>query len=155
MELRSRKISSIKSELDCPTYAISTPVKWILGKLSCIFLLSPYVIWWDEKCVVYFSKGCPLSEWHSRKNLRKGFQSFLWFKNSIAGGKIVILFYHFYTFSSIPFKNLCIRVKNRKNPGIEPNHKGKFDFVKTNEETLNVKSGQIGGECFCFPYLKY
>ena len=40
-------------------------------------------------------------------------------------------------------------------PGIEPNHKGNFDFVKTNEETLNVKSGQIGGECFCFPYLKY
>ena len=32
------------------------------------------------------------------------------------GDKIVILFDHFYTFSSIPFKNLYIHVKNLKNP---------------------------------------
>ena len=106
----------------------------------------------ESKDIVYFTRGCPPTQKPTERFRILFFDSKI---PEFGENRKLCSFIIFYTFSSIPIKNLYIHVKNRKNPGIEPNHKDNFDFVKTNEETLNVKSGQIGGECFCFPNLKY
>ena len=110
----------------------------------------------ESKNIVYFTRGCPPTQKPTERFrilfLIQKFQS--WGK--IVNYALLSFFIHFHQYQlKIYTMSKYIHVKNRKNPGIEPNHKDNFDFVKTNEETLNVKSGQIGGECFCFPNLKY